>query len=86
MGQNAEKEESRSPSERTIFDLVVIGGGSAGLSSAFFSTRLGVPTCLIEREKIGGDWSVLRMELVLIVFGALLIFFKINYQCSRCLI
>ena len=56
MGQRAEKESGRSASERTSFDLVVIGGGAAGLSAAFFSTRLGVPTCLIEKGKIGGDW------------------------------
>jgi pyruvate/2-oxoglutarate dehydrogenase complex dihydrolipoamide dehydrogenase (E3) component len=37
------------------FDVVVIGGGTAGLVTASFSSRLGRRTALIEREALGGD-------------------------------
>ncbi len=38
-----------------IFDIVVIGGGHAGLEAAFISAKLGVKTALItlDREKVG---------------------------------
>ena len=36
-------------------DLVVIGGGSAGLVAADFGARFGADVLLIEKEKIGGD-------------------------------
>jgi pyruvate/2-oxoglutarate dehydrogenase complex dihydrolipoamide dehydrogenase (E3) component len=41
------------------FDLVVIGGGSAGLTAADFAVKLGAKTALIEKHRIGGDctWS-----------------------------
>ncbi len=37
------------------YDLVVIGGGSAGLTAAEFSSKLGAKTLLVEASKIGGD-------------------------------
>ncbi|MFH9071374.1 dihydrolipoyl dehydrogenase family protein [Streptomyces alboflavus] len=37
------------------FDLVVIGGGSAGLTAARTAGRLGARTLLVERERLGGD-------------------------------
>lgn len=37
------------------FDLVVIGGGSAGLSGADFAAKLGARVALVERHRIGGD-------------------------------
>lgn len=37
------------------FDIVVIGAGSAGLSAAEVSSRLGLKTALIEKNKVGGD-------------------------------
>lgn len=36
-------------------DLVVIGGGSAGLTAADFAARLGARVLLVDREKLGGD-------------------------------
>ncbi len=36
-------------------DLVVIGGGSAGLVAADFGARFGADVLLIEKDKIGGD-------------------------------
>ncbi|GAU66953.1 oxidoreductase [Streptomyces sp. NBRC 110611] len=37
------------------YDLVVIGGGSAGLTAARTGGRLGARTLLIERDRLGGD-------------------------------
>src|SRR5712691_10386493 len=37
------------------FDVVVIGGGTAGLVTASGCARLGRKFALIEREKLGGD-------------------------------
>lgn len=37
------------------YDLVVIGGGSAGLVAADFAARLGARVALIEAHRIGGD-------------------------------
>src|SRR5438105_3715066 len=37
------------------FDIVVIGGGTAGLVTASGCARLGRKVALIEREKLGGD-------------------------------
>ena len=37
------------------YDLVVIGGGSAGLTAAGFADRLGKKVALVERDRLGGD-------------------------------
>ena len=37
------------------FDVVVIGGGTAGLVTASGCARLGRKVAMIEREKLGGD-------------------------------
>ncbi|PEN14183.1 mercuric reductase [Longibacter salinarum] len=37
------------------YDVLVIGGGAAGLSSAGIATNLGAKTTMIEREALGGD-------------------------------
>ena len=37
------------------YDLVVIGGGSAGLTAAEFGVRLGLRVALVEKERTGGD-------------------------------
>ncbi|MBW1603487.1 FAD-dependent oxidoreductase [Streptomyces sp. JJ66] len=41
--------------ERDAYDLVVIGGGSAGLTGARTAARLGARTLLVERDRLGGD-------------------------------
>src|SRR6185436_13288837 len=40
---------------RLDFDVVVIGGGTAGLVTASGCARLGRKVALIDREKLGGD-------------------------------
>lgn len=37
------------------FDLMVIGGGAAGLTASGFSASLGAKTALVEAKKLGGD-------------------------------
>ena len=37
------------------FDMVVIGGGTAGLVTVSGSAQLGAKVALIEREKLGGE-------------------------------
>ena len=37
------------------FDMVVIGGGAAGLTAAGLSASLGAKTALIEERRLGGD-------------------------------
>ena len=37
------------------YDLIVIGGGSAGLTAARFARQLGLSVALVERDRIGGD-------------------------------
>jgi len=42
-----------------VFDLVIVGMGSAGLTAAEFAARLDLDVAVVEREKVGGDclWS-----------------------------
>lgn len=37
------------------YDLIVIGGGSGGLVAARVAAALGARTCLIDKERLGGD-------------------------------
>jgi pyruvate/2-oxoglutarate dehydrogenase complex dihydrolipoamide dehydrogenase (E3) component len=45
----------RNPSPKPIYDLVVIGGGTAGLVCAAGAAGLGARVALIERSRLGGD-------------------------------
>ncbi len=42
-----------------IYDIVVIGAGSAGLTGAGFASKMGARVALVERDRVGGDctWS-----------------------------
>ncbi len=40
---------------RNSYDLVVVGGGTAGLVSAAGAASLGARTALVERDRLGGD-------------------------------
>jgi pyruvate/2-oxoglutarate dehydrogenase complex dihydrolipoamide dehydrogenase (E3) component len=44
---------------RKTYDLIVIGGGSAGLTAAKFAATFGKSSVIIEKAKVGGDctWS-----------------------------
>ncbi len=47
------------PNVNETYDLVIIGGGSAGLTAAGFAIQLGVRVALVEKHRLGGDctWS-----------------------------
>ena len=38
-----------------IFDVIVLGAGSAGVSAALRASDQGAQVCIIEQEKIGGS-------------------------------
>ena len=39
----------------TIYDVIIIGAGPAGLTAALYTSRAGLNTLIIEREVIGGE-------------------------------
>ena len=53
------------------FDVVVIGGGAAGLTSAGIAANFGAKTMMIEKEKLGGDctWTGCVPSKVLLKAG-----------------
>ncbi|GCE30077.1 fused response regulator/thioredoxin-disulfide reductase [Dictyobacter alpinus] len=53
--QIAEKIGRRTQADRSFYDLVIIGGGPAGLAAAVYGASEGLSTVLIEREAPGGQ-------------------------------
>ena len=43
---------------RTHYDLIVVGGGPAGLTAALYAAREGIDTLIIERSAVGGQAGV----------------------------
>ncbi|MCY2938032.1 MAG: FAD-dependent oxidoreductase [Planctomycetota bacterium] len=43
------------PHPKPFYDLVVLGGGAAGLISAFGAVGMGARVALVERDRLGGD-------------------------------
>lgn len=41
--------------EKTYYDVIIIGGGPAGLTAGIYTARAGLSTLLIEREMLGGQ-------------------------------
>ena len=39
------------------YDIAVIGAGSAGLVAALTANRCGAQVAMIEKDKIGGDYT-----------------------------
>lgn len=52
---NAHPADWQNPQPAPIYNLVVIGGGSAGLLAAIAAAGLGAKTAVIERHLLGGD-------------------------------
>jgi pyruvate/2-oxoglutarate dehydrogenase complex dihydrolipoamide dehydrogenase (E3) component len=45
----------QNPVAKQLYDLVVVGGGPAGLAAAEWAIRLGLRVALVERYRLGGD-------------------------------
>ncbi len=55
LAQNVHPPDWKNQTPATRYDLVVVGGGTAGLVSAIGAAGLGARVALIEREALGGD-------------------------------
>src|SRR4051812_39826787 len=56
--ENTHPSDWRNPVPKAVYDLVVIGGGTAGLVSAGGAALAGAKVALVERELMGGDCLV----------------------------
>lgn len=52
----------KNPTKQTIIDLLVIGGGPAGMTAAIYSARGGMKTVVVEKEAPGG--KMIKTEYV----------------------
>ncbi len=48
----------RIQAERTFYDLIVVGGGPAGLTASIYAAREGIDTLVIEESALGGQAGV----------------------------
>ncbi len=55
IGELAEKLGLRTTSEKPFYDLIIAGGGPAGLAAAVYAASEGLDTVLIERQAPGGQ-------------------------------
>ncbi len=46
--------QSTASAEGTVFDLVILGGGSGGYAAALRAAELGLSVALVEKDKLGG--------------------------------
>ena len=53
--QLAKKLNLKTSAKRSHYDLIVIGGGPAGLTAALYTAREGIDTLVIERAALGGQ-------------------------------
>ncbi len=51
----AKKLGLKTEAKKTYYDLIIIGGGPAGLTAAIYASREGADTLLIERSGLGGQ-------------------------------
>ncbi len=45
---------------KEIYDLLVIGGGPAGLSTGIYAGRAKLNTLIIEKEELDGDIKIIK--------------------------
>ena len=53
--QRVRPDDWKNPAAKPIYDLVVVGGGPAGLAAAEWAARLGLRVALVERQRLGGN-------------------------------
>lgn len=53
--QLAEKLGLKLRAQRTVYDIVIVGGGPAGLSAAIYAAREGMDALVLERGALGGQ-------------------------------
>ncbi len=53
--ENVHPQEYSNPKAQELYDIVVLGAGSAGLVSAAIASALGAKVALVEEELMGGD-------------------------------
>ncbi|MBK8418781.1 MAG: FAD-dependent oxidoreductase [Anaerolineales bacterium] len=49
----AKKLNLKTEAKKTYYDLIIIGGGPAGLTASIYASREGADTLLIERSGLG---------------------------------
>ncbi len=55
LGALAQKVGLKTRAEQPFYDLVIVGGGPAGLAAAVYGASEGLNTVMIEREAVGGQ-------------------------------
>lgn len=54
----AQKLGLKTEAQKTYYDLIIVGGGPAGLTASIYASREGIDTLLIERSGLGGQAGI----------------------------
>ncbi|NUQ84417.1 MAG: FAD-dependent oxidoreductase [Anaerolineales bacterium] len=54
----AKKLGIKTEAQKTYYDLIIVGGGPAGLTASIYAAREGIDTLLIERSGLGGQAGI----------------------------